>query len=72
MVLKVFEKWDLHAVRIGEVVAGNDYIVKDSGKIVAQIPAKALADDGPVYVREEQKPDEAKALLMAFRFPFRN
>lgn len=53
---RIFDKWDLHAVKIGEVVVGNDYIVKDNGKIVAQIPAKALADDGPVYIREEQKP----------------
>jgi len=53
---RIFEKWDLHAVKIGEVVAGHDYIVKDQGKVVAQIPAKALADEGPVYIREEQKP----------------
>ncbi len=53
---RIFDKWDLHAVKIGEVVAGNDYIVKDNGKVVAQIPAKALSDDGPVYIRDEQKP----------------
>lgn len=53
---RIFEKWDLHAVKIGEVVAGNDYIVRDNGKIVAQIPAKALADEGPIYIREEKKP----------------
>lgn len=54
---KIFEKWDLHAVKIGEVIEGKDYIVRDHGKIVAQIPAKALADEGPVYIREEKKPD---------------
>ena len=62
---KIFEKWDLHAVRIGEVTTGNKYRVLDSGKVAADIPAKALADDGPIYIREEEKPaylDEAQKL----------
>ncbi len=53
---KIFEKWDLHAVKIGEVTSGDKYRVLDSGKLAAEIPAKALADDGPIYVREEEKP----------------
>ena len=39
--------------------------VFESGEPVAAIPAKALADEGPVYVREEKKPaylKEAQAL----------
>lgn len=52
----IFEKWDLHAVKIGEVTQGNKYRVLDSGKIAAEIPAKALADEGPIYTREEEKP----------------
>lgn len=70
---RIFDKWDLHAVKIGEVVAGHDYIVRDDGKIVSQIPAKALADDGPIYVREEQKPtylaETAKLDLNAIQEP---
>ncbi|HNX69586.1 MAG TPA: phosphoribosylformylglycinamidine synthase subunit PurL [Candidatus Omnitrophota bacterium] len=53
---RIFEKWDLHAVNIGEVTKGDKYRVLEAGKIAAEIPAKALADDGPIYVREEQKP----------------
>lgn len=52
----IFKKWDLHAVKIGEVTPGDKYRVLDGGKLAAEIPAKALADDGPVYVREEEKP----------------
>jgi phosphoribosylformylglycinamidine synthase len=52
----IFEKWDLHAVKIGEVTRGDKYRVLDNGKMAAEIPAKALADDGPVYTREEEKP----------------
>ena len=52
----IFEKWDLHAVKIGEVTKGDKYRVLDAGKMAAEIPAKALADDGPVYTREEEKP----------------
>jgi phosphoribosylformylglycinamidine synthase subunit PurL len=52
----IFKKWDLHAVKIGEVTRGDKYRVLDGGKMAAEIPAKALADDGPVYTREEEKP----------------
>ncbi len=52
----IFEKWDLHAVKIGEVTKGDKYRVMNNGRMAAEIPAKALADDGPVYTREEEKP----------------
>lgn len=53
---EIFEKWDLHAVKIGEVKEGHLMRVKNGAEIVAEIPAKALADEGPVYVREEKRP----------------
>jgi len=52
----IFEKWDLHAVRVGEVKTGRMMTVLDGGEAVAEIPAKALADEGPVYVRGEAEP----------------
>jgi len=64
----IFKKWDLHAVKIGEVTRGNKYRVLDEGKMAAEIPAKALADDGPVYTREEEKPAylaDAQKLVLA-------
>ncbi|HXV28127.1 MAG TPA: phosphoribosylformylglycinamidine synthase subunit PurL, partial [bacterium] len=55
-VQRIFEKWDLHAVKIGEVKEGHLMRVYENGKPVAEIPAKALADEGPVYTREEIRP----------------
>ncbi len=60
IVERIFEKWDLHAVKIGEVKNGSLMRVLEEGKLVAEIPAKALADDGPVYIREEKKPHYLK------------
>ncbi len=56
VVEEIFEKWDLHAVPIGEVQDGNLMRVFDQGELVAEIPAKALADEAPLYVREEKRP----------------
>jgi len=54
---RVFEKWDLHAVKIGEVTADGVLRVKDHGKIVAEIPNRALTDEAPVYQRPFAEPD---------------
>jgi phosphoribosylformylglycinamidine synthase II len=53
----VFDKWDLHAVRIGEVTADNRMRVKDHGQVVADIPNPALTDEAPVYNRPMTKPE---------------
>lgn len=61
----IFKKWDLHAAKIGEVTEGDLTRVFDNGKLVAEIPSKALADEGPIYVREEKRPaylDEVQKL----------
>lgn len=58
---QIFEKWDLHAVKIGEVTEGDLMRVFDGKRLVAEIPAKALADEGPVYVRAEKEPDYLKS-----------
>ncbi len=62
---RIFEKWDLHAVKIGEVTKGDKYRVLHEGRVAAEIPAKALADEGPIYIREEERPaylEEAQKL----------
>lgn len=61
----IFTKWDLHAVRIGEVKSGHLMRVYDHGKLVCEVPAKSLVDEGPVYSREEKRPaylEEAQKL----------
>jgi len=50
-VLSVFKKWGLDSTIVGEVTAGGLLVVKDHGKVVAQIPAHPLAEQGPVYNR---------------------
>ena len=55
-VLQVFAKWGLDAVVVGEVAEGGLLRVKDHGKIVAEIPAHPLAEEGPVYQRPMAAP----------------
>jgi phosphoribosylformylglycinamidine synthase len=57
---RVFEKWDLHAVRIGEVTTDHLMRVKDRGSVVAEIPTRALTDDAPVYRRPMEEPQYLK------------
>jgi len=52
----VFERWDLHAVKVGEVTEGKMMRVLNNGELVAEIPAHPLAEEAPIYVREEQRP----------------
>ena len=53
----IFEKWDLHAEKVGEVTEGDRMVVRHHGTVVADIPAKLLTDEGPVYEREAREPD---------------
>ena len=50
-VFRVFEKWGLDAVEVGQVTADNKLRVLEHGKVVAEIPNQALTDDAPVYKR---------------------
>jgi phosphoribosylformylglycinamidine synthase len=47
----IFEKWDLHAVHIGEVTADDKLRVKHNGVVVAEVPNLGLTDEAPVYRR---------------------
>ena len=51
-VTEIFEKWDLPYAQIGIVTADGFMRVKEEGKTVVEIPARALADEAPVYRRE--------------------
>ena len=54
---RIFEKWDLHASHIGEVTTDGLLRVKENGKVVAEIPNRALTDEAPVYTRPMSKPE---------------
>jgi phosphoribosylformylglycinamidine synthase len=49
---RIFQKWDLPYAMIGEVKDDGMMRVKNHGVTVAEIPARRLAEDGPVYHRE--------------------
>ena len=57
-IIDVYDKWDLHAVVIGEVVDGEDVTYWKDGEIKAQIPADSLVLGGgaPQYVRKAERP----------------
>jgi len=55
-VLEVFKKWGLDAVVVGTVTEGGLLRVKDHGKVVAEISAHPLAEEGPVYQRPIAQP----------------
>lgn len=55
-VIKICRKWDLDVAVIGRVTDTGKVVLKEHGHIVAEIPAKALADDGPRYDRPSSPP----------------
>jgi phosphoribosylformylglycinamidine synthase subunit PurL len=65
---RIFDKWDLHAVRIGEVTNDGRLHVKERGQTVAEIPTAALTDGAPVYERPMTEPAYvAEAARLALR-----
>jgi phosphoribosylformylglycinamidine synthase len=65
-VKKIFDKWDLPWSEIGVVTDTGRMVVKHHGKVVADIPAKKIADESPVYQREAKEPEYLKE-VRAFR-----
>jgi phosphoribosylformylglycinamidine synthase len=67
-VTDIFEKWDLPCALIGRVTEDGMMRVKDHGLTVAEIPARQLADEAPLYKREARRPanlDARQALDLA-------
>jgi phosphoribosylformylglycinamidine synthase subunit PurL len=60
-VTDIFEKWDLPCALIGHVTDDGFMRVKDHGVTVAEIPAKQLADEAPLYKREARRPADLEA-----------
>ncbi|HLE31760.1 MAG TPA: phosphoribosylformylglycinamidine synthase subunit PurL [Bacteroidota bacterium] len=58
-ILKIFTKWDLPAVCVGEVVSGNLVSVFHKGELKAEVPAPSLVlgEGAPVYIREAKEPE---------------
>jgi phosphoribosylformylglycinamidine synthase II len=54
---RIFERWDLHAVKIGTVTGDGLVRVRENGLVVAEIPGPALTDEAPLYRRPFRRPD---------------
>jgi phosphoribosylformylglycinamidine synthase len=63
VVREVFDKWDVPCAEIGRVTSDGIMRVRNNGTIAAEIPAKALADDAPLYSRKAKSPAVAASLL---------
>ncbi|NBD16250.1 MAG: phosphoribosylformylglycinamidine synthase subunit PurL [Cyanobacteria bacterium] len=50
--IDIFQKWELHAVVAGEVISDPIVRILQEGKVAAEIPAAALAENTPLYERE--------------------
>lgn len=60
-VCELFQTYDLEAVAIGSVTDDGQYRVFHSGKIVADVPVDALAEEAPVYQKAYQEPERMRA-----------
>jgi phosphoribosylformylglycinamidine synthase subunit PurL len=82
LVRQVFEKWDVPCAEIGRVTDDGMMRVRNNGAIAAEIPAKPLAQEAPLYSRQAkpvaassfrerrlQQIDNHKALRQLLRDP---
>ena len=61
-IVDLFKKYELDAVVIGEVTDDGMYRLSHAGKVVAELPVDALAENAPVYY----KPTAVPARIAAF------
>ncbi|HET7746130.1 MAG TPA: phosphoribosylformylglycinamidine synthase subunit PurL [Vicinamibacteria bacterium] len=55
-IIRVFDKWDLHAEPIGHVTADGRLRVRDAGQLSADVPNAGLTDEAPLYDRPWVEP----------------
>ena len=61
-VLALAARWQVPAAVIGEVVEGSTLRLRRRGEVVAEAPARSLADEGPLLDRPRARPAERDAL----------
>jgi phosphoribosylformylglycinamidine synthase II len=61
-VLSVCRRWELQASVIGEISGTGNVEVSSAGDVVADVPARALAEEGPIYERAMARPAWIDAL----------
>src|SRR5205814_10659504 len=62
VVREIFDKWDVPWAEIGRVTDDGMMRVRNNGSVAAEIPAKPLADEAPLYSREAKRPSVATGL----------
>src|SRR5207249_2093245 len=78
LVRDIFDKWDVPWAEIGRVTDDGMMRVRNNGRIAAEIPAKPLAEEAPLYSREAKPPKttkltkNTKELLETIPMPFEN
>ncbi|PYL02147.1 MAG: phosphoribosylformylglycinamidine synthase subunit PurL [Verrucomicrobia bacterium] len=55
IVREIFAKWDVPCAEIGRVTDDGMMRVRNNGSVAAEIPAKPLAEEAPLYEREAKK-----------------
>jgi len=65
VVREVFEKWDVPCAEIGRVTDDGMMRVRNNGTLAAEIPAKPLADEAPLYSREAVAPPPTPPIDLA-------
>ena len=53
----IFGKWGLDSTVVGHVTDTGLLRVLEDGKVMGEVPARSLADEGPAYQRPEKRPD---------------
>ncbi len=69
VVHRIFDKWDLEAVVIGEVTDDGLWTIVEDGVDVASIPVLALTDEAPAYDRPTREPADLAERQAAPRLP---
>src|SRR5256714_364041 len=65
VVREIFDKWDVPCAEIGRVTDDGMMRVRNNGSVAAEIPAKPLADEAPLYSREAKSPTRAAIVSLA-------
>src|SRR5438876_1947603 len=60
VVREIFDKWDVPWAEIGRVTDDGKMRVRNNGSVAAEIPAKPLAEEAPLYSREAKRPTRTK------------
>jgi len=62
IVRKIFAKWDVPCAEIGRVTDDGMMRVRSNGSVAAEIPAKPLAEEAPLYSQDAKPPSAAAGI----------